>query len=100
MHVVVPVLLADGVHGRAKFAAVNGFGGHLDIGQQCERELWDTNDDTICGHLCRVQLHQLHVDTDILAKVEVVVNNLKQLLQHVVCGWSVGTIDGQFHHFL
>ncbi len=100
MHLVVRVLLADGLHGRAKFAAVIGFGGRLNIGQQCKHELWDTNDDTICGHSCRVQLHQLHVDADLLAKVKVVVNNLDQLLQHVVCGWSVGAIHGRFHHFV
>ncbi len=43
MHVILRVLLADGVHGRAKFAAVIGFGGHLNVGQQCKGELWDTN---------------------------------------------------------
>jgi hypothetical protein len=80
MHMVVHVLLADGVHGQAKFATVFGFGGRLNFGQQRERELWDTNDDTICGHLCRVQLHQLYVVADSLAKVEIVVNNLEQLL--------------------
>ncbi len=80
IHVIVRVLLAYGVHGRAKFAAIVGFGGCFNVGQQHERELWDTNDDTICGHLCRVLLYQLHVDTDILAKVEVVVDNLKQVL--------------------
>jgi hypothetical protein len=68
------------MHGRAKLMAIVGFGGCLDVGQQCERELWDTNDDTICGHSCHVQLHQLHVDADLLAKVEVVVDNFEQLL--------------------
>jgi hypothetical protein len=28
------------------------------------------------------------------------VNYLDQLLQHVVCGWSVGAIDGHFHPFI
>ncbi len=42
--------------------------------------MWDTNDNTIRGHLCHVWLHQLHVDADLLAKVEVVVDNLEQLL--------------------
>ncbi len=41
----------------------------------------------------------LHVDTDILAEVEAMVDNLEQLLQHVIRRWSVGAIDGQFHHF-
>jgi hypothetical protein len=45
-------------------------------------------------------LHQLHVDTDLLTKVEVVVNNLDQLLQHVVRGWLVGALYGHFHHFV
>ncbi len=99
VHVVVRVLVAYGVHGRAKFTATVGFGGCFDVGQQLERELWDTNEDTIRGYSCRVQLHQLHVDADLLAEVEAVVDNLKQLLQHVVCGWSVGAVDGQFHHF-
>jgi hypothetical protein len=54
MHVVVRLLLADGMHCQAKFVAVIGFGGHLDVGQQRKCELWDTNDDTICGHLCHV----------------------------------------------
>ncbi len=54
MHVVVPVFLAYGMHGRAKFMAIIGFDGHLDVGQQRERELWDTNDDTVQGHSCRV----------------------------------------------
>jgi hypothetical protein len=54
MHMVVRVCLADGVHGQAKFAALIGFGGCLDIGRQRERELWDTNGDTIRSHLCRV----------------------------------------------
>ncbi len=26
------------------------------------------------------------------------VDNLEQLLQHVMHGWSVGAVDGQFHH--
>ena len=47
MYVIVCILLVDGVHGRAKFASIIGFGGCLDVGQQCERELWDTNDDSI-----------------------------------------------------
>ncbi len=55
VHMVVCVLLADGVHGQAKVAAVIGFGGHLDFGQQRDCELWDTNDeDTIHGHSCHV----------------------------------------------
>jgi hypothetical protein len=99
MHVVACVLLAYGVHGRAKFTAIVGFGGCLDVGQQREHELWDTNDDTIRGHLCHVQLHQLHVDADLPAEVKAVVDNLKQLLQHLVHGWLVGSADGQFHHF-
>ena len=100
VHVVVHVFLAYGVHGRVKFTAIVGFGGCLNVSQQHECELWDTNDDTILGHLCRVQLHQLQVDADLLAKVEVVVDNLKQLLQHIVCGWLIGAADGQFHHFI
>ncbi len=27
-------------------------------------------------------------------------NNLEQLLQHVVCGWLIGAVDGGFHHFV
>ena len=77
MHVIVRVLLVDSMHGRSKFASIIGFGGHLDVGQQCERELWDTNDNAIRGHLCRVRLHQLHVDADLLAKVECVVDHLE-----------------------
>ena len=64
------------------------------------RELWDSNDNAIRGHLCRVQLHQLHVDTDLLAKVEGVIDHLKRLLQHVICGWTVGPIDCYLHHLL
>ncbi len=80
MHVVVRVFLVYGVHGQAKFTAIVGFGGCLDVGQQREHELWDANDNTIRGHSCHVQLHQLHVDADLLAKVEVVVDNFEQLL--------------------
>jgi hypothetical protein len=76
MHVIVCKLLVDGVHGRAKFTSIIGFGGRLVVGQQCERELWDTNDNAICDHLCRVRLHQLHVDADLLAKVEWVIDHL------------------------
>jgi hypothetical protein len=43
-------------------------------------------------------LHQLHVDADLLAKVKVVVDNLKQSLYHIICGWSIGVINGLFHH--
>jgi hypothetical protein len=60
--------------------AIVRFSGCLDVGKQRERELWDTNDDTVRGHLCRVWLHQLHVEADFLAKVEVVVDNFEQLL--------------------
>ncbi len=77
MHVIVCVLLADSMHGRSKFAAIIGFGGRLDVGQQCERELWDTNDNAIRGRSCCVRLHQLHVGTDLLAKVECVVDHLE-----------------------
>ncbi len=54
MCVIVYVLLADGVHGRSKFTSVIGFGGGLDVGQQCEHELWDSDDDSVCGHLGRI----------------------------------------------
>jgi hypothetical protein len=77
MHVIVCVLLADSMHGRSKFTAIIGFGGRLDVGQQCEHELWDTNYNAIRGHSCRVQLHQLHVDADLLVKVECVVDHLE-----------------------
>ena len=76
MYMIVCVLLADGVHGRSKFTSVIGFGGGLDVGQQCERELWDSDDDSVCGHSCRIQLHQLHVDADLLAKVKLVIDHL------------------------
>ncbi len=39
VHVVVHVLLADGMHDQAKFMAVIGFGGRLNIGQQHEHDL-------------------------------------------------------------
>jgi len=100
MYVIVCVLLADVVHGRSKFTSVIGFGGGLDVGQQCEHELWGTNDDAICGHSGRIRLHQLHVDTDLLAKVKWVIDFLKQLLQHVIRGWSVGPVDCYLHHLV
>ncbi len=77
MHMIVCVLLANSMHGRSKFASIIGFGGHLDVGQQCKHELWDTNNNAIRGHSCNVRLHQLHVDADLLAKVECVVDQLK-----------------------
>ena len=100
MYMIICVLLADGMYGRAKFMSIIGFGGSLDVGQQCERELWDTDDDTIRGHLCRVGLHQLHVDADLLAKVKWVIDHLDQLLQHVICGRSVGPVDCYLHHLV
>ena len=39
MHVIVCVLLADSMHGQSKFASIIGFGGRLNVGQQCEHEL-------------------------------------------------------------
>ncbi len=75
VHVVVCIFFTYGVHGQEKFTAIVGFGGCLDVGQQRECELWDTNDDTLCGHSWHVQLHQLHVDADLLGKVKVVVDN-------------------------
>ena len=77
MHVIVCVLLADSMHGQSKFVSIIGFGGRLDVGQQCERELWDTNDNAIRGHACRVQSHQLHVDADLLVKVKGVIDHLE-----------------------
>ena len=53
MCVIVCILLADSMHGRSKFVSIIRFGGCLNVGQQCERELWDTNDDAIHGHSCR-----------------------------------------------
>jgi hypothetical protein len=100
VYVIVCVLLADGVHGRVKFTSIIGFGGCLDVGKQCERELWDTDDDSIRGHSCRVRLHQLHVDADLLAKVKWVIDHLNQLLQHVICGQSVGPVDCYLHHLI
>ncbi len=58
------------------FTSVICFGGCLDVGQQRECELWDTNDDAIRGHSCRVRLHQLHVDADLLAKIKLVIDHL------------------------
>ncbi len=43
---------------------------------------------------------QLHGDADILAKVEVVINHLYQLLQHVVHGLLVSAVNGPFNHFV
>ncbi len=100
MYVIVCILLADGVHGRAKFTSIIGFGGSLDIGQQCEHELWDTDDDSRRGHSCRVCLHQLHVDADLLAKVKWVIDYLNQLLQQVIRVRSVGPVNGYLHHFV
>ena len=77
-----------------------GFGGGLDVGQQCERELWNTDDDAIRGHSCRVRLHQLHVDADLLAKVKWVIDHLNQLLQHVIRGRSVGSVDCSLYHLV
>jgi hypothetical protein len=54
MHVIVCVLLVDSMYGQLKFVSIIVFGGHLDVGQQCERELWDTNDNAIRGHSCCV----------------------------------------------
>ena len=54
MYMIVCVLLADGVHSGSKFTSVIGFGGGLDVGQKCERELWDSNDDSVCGHSGRI----------------------------------------------
>ncbi len=76
------------------------FGCRLDVGQQCERELWETDDNAIRGHSCRVQLHQLHVDADLLAKVKGVIDHLEQLLQQVICGWPVGPVNRYLHHLV
>ncbi len=46
---------------------------------------------TTKGHLCG--------SCYLLAKVKVVVDNLKHLLQHFVCEWLVSAVDGRFHHF-
>ncbi len=35
-----------------------------------------------------------------LQKIRVVVDNLDQLLQHIIHGWSVGAVNGHFHHFV
>ncbi len=43
VHVVVRVFFAYGMHGHVKFTAIIGVGGRLDIVQQREPELWDTN---------------------------------------------------------
>ena len=88
------------MHGRSKFTSIIGFGCSLDVGQQCERELWDTNDNAIHGHLCCVWLHQLHVDADLLAKVEGVIDHLKQLLQRVIHGRLVGPVNHYLHHIV
>jgi hypothetical protein len=45
-------------------------------------------------------LHQLHVDADLLAKVKWVIDHLKQLLQHVIRGRSVGPVDRYLHHLI
>ncbi len=97
---IVRVFLAGSVHGRAKFTSIIGFGCRLDVGQQCERELWDTDDNAIRGHSCCVQLHQLHDDADLLAKVEGVIDHLEQLLQHVICEWPVGLVNRYLHHLV
>jgi hypothetical protein len=60
VHMVLRVLLAYGVHGQANLMAIVRLGGCLDAGQQRERELWDSNDDTIHGHLCRFQFYPLY----------------------------------------
>ncbi len=100
MHVIVHVFLADGMHGQAKFTSIIRFGCRFNVGQQCECELWDTDDNAIRGHSCCVRLHQLHVDADLLAKVEGVIDHLEQLLQHVICGWLVGPVDCYLHHLV
>ena len=92
MYVILCVLLAYCVHGQAKFTSIIGVGGGVNVGQQCEHELW--------GHSCCVRLHQLHVDADLLAKVKWVIDHLDQLLQHVIRGQSVGPVNCYLHHLL
>ena len=55
MYVIVCVLLADDVHGRAKFIAVFGFSRGFGVGQKCEYDLWYADDDTVRGHPCHVR---------------------------------------------
>jgi hypothetical protein len=54
MHMVVCAFFVDGVHCQAEFVAVVGFSGRFNVGQQSEHELWDANDNAVCGHLCHV----------------------------------------------
>jgi len=93
MYVIVCVLLADGVHGRSKFTSAIGFGGGLDVGQQCERELWDSNDDSVCGHSGAFDCISSMLTLTFF-------DHLKQLLQHVIRGRSVGPVNRYLHHLV
>ncbi len=79
--------------------SILGFGCILNVGYERQCELGNADCDSIRGHSCRIQLHQLHVDTDLFLEVEGVVDYLQQLLQHVGCGWSIGAINGCCHHY-
>ena len=87
MYVIVCVLLADGMHGRAKFTSIIRLVAVLMLAN---------NVSVSCGipmkiphvAICATFDCQLHVDADLLAKVKWVIDHLNQLLQHVVFGWS------------
>jgi hypothetical protein len=83
--VIVRVLLVNNVHGQAKFVAVVGFSQGFNVGQQREYKLRCANDDALRGNSCHVRLQELHVYTDLLAKIEGVIDQLKKLFQHVAC---------------
>ena len=61
---IVHVLLADGVHGRAEFVARLGFHLCFDVGQKHEHELWNADGDAVRGLLCCIRLQELYVDAD------------------------------------
>ncbi len=98
MYMVVRVIFANSLHCQSKFASILGFGCILNVGYERQCQLRDADCNSIRGHSCRIQLHQLHVDTDLFSKVKGVVEYLQQLFQHVGCGWSIGAINGCCHH--
>ncbi len=98
MYMVVRVFFANSLDCQSKFASILGFGCILNVGYERQCELGNADCNSIRGHSCRVQLHQLHVDTDLFLEVIGVVDYLQQLLQHVGYGWLIGAINGCCHH--
>ena len=94
MHMIVQIFFVSGLHDWTELVALVVLRCHLNIGKDCESNLWLCDGDTVGGHLCGLCLEELGTCADLFLEVEYKVDNLNKLVEDVYHRWHVCAGDG------